>query len=314
MLFPNLRKPRIGLVLDGGGARGAYQIGVYLALKKYKLTNKIVAVSGGSVGAFMSVLYLLDDPEKIINIWNQMTKSIVLSYKKGRLGDLLLRGGGYYSRDGLINFIKNNVPLEQLLKDSKYPVYASLAKMVKSSNETEYVPEYVKLNQLPYDDILTVLLASSAIPKVFDPVTYKNGTYVDCLKADNEPSLPINGIPMDMLFIVPLTDAHFNKSYEGSNITIVDFASKEMMDMKLLNMLEFSEENTAKYISIGYQTANLLLSNMLLHKKLHMETRKEHMCPAKGYFSINSLGIEDIKFAKMDIATIMNDISKGVRK
>ena len=40
----------IGLALAGGGVRGAYQIGVYLALKKSHI--KIDGFVGTSIGAF----------------------------------------------------------------------------------------------------------------------------------------------------------------------------------------------------------------------------------------------------------------------
>ena len=40
----------IGLVLAGGGGRGAYHIGVWKALRDTGLENYITAVSGSSVG------------------------------------------------------------------------------------------------------------------------------------------------------------------------------------------------------------------------------------------------------------------------
>ena len=40
-----------GLVLNGGGAKGAYQIGAWAALRQLELYDEITAVSGTSVGA-----------------------------------------------------------------------------------------------------------------------------------------------------------------------------------------------------------------------------------------------------------------------
>ena len=51
-----------GLVLDGGGARGAYQIGAWKALKEAGI--KIAAVAGTSVGALNGALICMDDLEK----------------------------------------------------------------------------------------------------------------------------------------------------------------------------------------------------------------------------------------------------------
>ena len=45
-----------GLVLAGGGVRGAYQIGVWKALKELKI--KVSVVSGVSIGAVNGALFV----------------------------------------------------------------------------------------------------------------------------------------------------------------------------------------------------------------------------------------------------------------
>ncbi len=46
-----------GLVFTGGGAKGAYQIGAWKALDEMKITPRIKAVSGSSVGALNALLF-----------------------------------------------------------------------------------------------------------------------------------------------------------------------------------------------------------------------------------------------------------------
>ena len=65
-----------GIVLDGGGARGAYQIGAWLALREAGV--KISAVAGTSVGALNGALICMDDPEKARKIWEEITFSKVM--------------------------------------------------------------------------------------------------------------------------------------------------------------------------------------------------------------------------------------------
>ena len=50
-----------GLVLEGGGAKGAYQIGAWKALKEAGV--KINAVAGTSVGALNGALICMDELE-----------------------------------------------------------------------------------------------------------------------------------------------------------------------------------------------------------------------------------------------------------
>lgn len=64
------------LVFDGGGARGAYQIGAWKALKEAGI--RINAVAGTSVGALNGALVCMDDVETAENIWSEMTFSTVM--------------------------------------------------------------------------------------------------------------------------------------------------------------------------------------------------------------------------------------------
>ena len=65
-----------GLVLDGGGARGAYQIGAWKALREAGV--HINAVAGTSVGALNGALICMGDLEKAEKIWSEMTFSRVM--------------------------------------------------------------------------------------------------------------------------------------------------------------------------------------------------------------------------------------------
>lgn len=59
----------IGLVLAGGGAKGAFQIGVLQAMEEEGLLPYVTAVSGTSVGALNAALLLNLDIEEIRRVW-----------------------------------------------------------------------------------------------------------------------------------------------------------------------------------------------------------------------------------------------------
>ena len=50
---------KIGLVLAGGGGKGAYHIGAWKALKQFEVDKNIGSISGTSVGALNAVLFAL---------------------------------------------------------------------------------------------------------------------------------------------------------------------------------------------------------------------------------------------------------------
>ena len=90
-----------GLVLDGGGARGAYQIGAWKALKEAGV--KITAVAGTSVGALNGALVCMDDLAQAEHIWSEMTFSRVMDvddewmerlfHKESTIGEILTEMG-----------------------------------------------------------------------------------------------------------------------------------------------------------------------------------------------------------------------------
>lgn len=51
------QSPTIGLVLSGGGSKGAYQAGVYKAMEEKGLLPRIRAVAGTSIGSFNALLF-----------------------------------------------------------------------------------------------------------------------------------------------------------------------------------------------------------------------------------------------------------------
>ncbi len=70
------QKKEFGVVLEGGGARGAYQAGALSALKS--LDVNITAIVGTSVGALNGVLVAQDDLEKAISLWQHIKYSHVI--------------------------------------------------------------------------------------------------------------------------------------------------------------------------------------------------------------------------------------------
>ena len=65
-----------GLVLEGGGAKGAYQIGAWKALKEAGIHVK--GIAGTSVGALNGALIAMDDFEKAERIWETVHYSRVM--------------------------------------------------------------------------------------------------------------------------------------------------------------------------------------------------------------------------------------------
>lgn len=77
----------IGLVLDGGGGRGAYQIGVW----KYFLEKRIKFdyISGTSAGALNSVLICQNNYKKAEKLWTQLKPEDIKEIDKKKLAKIV---------------------------------------------------------------------------------------------------------------------------------------------------------------------------------------------------------------------------------
>ena len=72
---------KTAFVLSGGGSRGAYEIGVWKALKE--LGTEIDMVFGTSVGAINGAMVAQDEPELAERLWKQMETSMIFDLDTG---------------------------------------------------------------------------------------------------------------------------------------------------------------------------------------------------------------------------------------
>ena len=59
---------KVTLVMSGGGAKGAYQIGMLRALEEEGLDKKNLTLAGTSIGAMNSLIYAIKDKDSIYDL------------------------------------------------------------------------------------------------------------------------------------------------------------------------------------------------------------------------------------------------------
>ena len=128
--FPSEEK--WALTLAGGGAKGAYQFGVWKALREMQLEKNLVAVSGSSVGALNAALISLNEFDDANTIWTSIMPKQFLDINFdtiiGPLDTLVKRTltNGLCSRDGLISIIDNYLNLKELAA-ARIPAYVCVS-------------------------------------------------------------------------------------------------------------------------------------------------------------------------------------------
>jgi NTE family protein len=151
-------KPKIGLALGGGAARGFAHIGVIKMLESQGIVPDYVV--GTSAGAVVGSLYAAgNDAFAMQKIAQQLDEKI--------FADWTLGGRGFLKGEALQDFINqhlNKRPLEKLNKP-----FAAVATDLNSGERVVFRT----------GDTGLAVRASAAVPGVFQPTQFRGKTYVD---------------------------------------------------------------------------------------------------------------------------------------
>ena len=244
-----------GLVLEGGGAKGSFQIGAWRALREAGI--KLKGVSGVSVGALNGALICMDDPEKAEDIWHNINYSAVMDFNMNT-GSIL------ETAEEIKKLIKDRgvdiTPLKKLLHET-----VDEEKIRNSHCElfaTTFSVSDMKLLNIDVKSasegkMEEILLASAFFP-VFKTEKLSGKLYTD--------GGGFNNVPLDVLVDRGYQDVIVVRIYgpgydrekkvkipEGTNIYHI--APRE----ELGGVLEFDKKRSRKNMALGYLEASRLL-------------------------------------------------------
>ena len=258
-----------GIVLEGGGARGAYQIGAWKALKEAGI--EIKGAAGTSVGALNGALICMDDLEKAEKIWENIRYSQVMDVDDhmmemlrewtlksgpsipipeiwGRIRRLLRDRG--FDITPLRDLIRRTVD-EQAIRSSNRELYAVTYSL------TEKHPLVVDIKEVPEGEICDMLMASAYLIG-FKQEKLGGKYYMDGGR--------VNNVPVDVLIDRGYEDIIVLRIYgygvdterrlqvpEGVNLYHV--APRQ----ELGGILEFDRKKARKNMLLGYFDAMRML-------------------------------------------------------
>ena len=185
------------IALEGGGAKGAYEIGVWQTLEEAGV--KYNAVSGTSVGALNGALMVMRDLPRAISCWSDIRLSKVIDldpeeesdFKRLVQGDVELEDFQQLIPQAL-EIIRNRgldvAPLRAWVHevvDVKKVKASDVAFYISTVDLTDRKGLEVHVNELPEDEICDMLLASAYHPSFrlekLGGKLYADGGFVDTL-------------------------------------------------------------------------------------------------------------------------------------
>ena len=213
----NVTRPKIGLVLSGGGAKGFAHIGVLKVLEEAGI--KIDYIGGTSMGAVIGGLYasgynasqidsifkqtnfdeLINDyiPRSSKNFYgkkNDELYAIVLPFSNFRVGIPEALSKGMYNYNLLSSLTRN---VRHIRDFNKLPTpFLCMATNIETGEE-------VLLNK---GNLVQAMMASSAFPSLFTPVEIDGNLLVDGGVVNNYPIQEVRNLGADIIIGVDVQD------------------------------------------------------------------------------------------------------------
>lgn len=256
-----------GIVLEGGGAKGAYQIGAWKALREAGV--RIKGIAGASVGSLNGALICMDDLEKAEDIWKNIEYSRVMDVSDETIKALkkkdfkalkmqeILNSGFQFIKDGgfdvtpLKNLIAEVVGDESRIRESDRELFA----VTYSVSEHKELAVDVKSGE---EGSVKDMLLASAYFLAFKNEKLGGKRYRDGGGFNNVPL----GVLLDKGYEDIIVIRIYGWGFDSEKVTkIPDGANVYHIAPRqdLGGILEFDKKQSRKNMTLGYYDAKRFL-------------------------------------------------------
>lgn len=253
----------VGLALEGGGAKGAYQIGAYIALRKY--IKKIDMIVGTSIGSLNAALLVQGDIKKAIDIWTSVDASVFgvdaniikelkkdFSLKNVKLGlkeiKKVINNKGI-DTEGLKKLIDENIN-EDKVRNSKIKFGLVTIRL------SDLKPLELTIDDIPKGKLKEYLLASCYLPIFKNEKIIDNKFYLDGGFYNNLPISLLERNGCDQIYAIRLKSLGMIKRYHTDIIEIKPNKSTGPV-------IFFDKDDVRNNIKMGYYDGLKKLGKLL---------------------------------------------------
>lgn len=256
----------IGIALEGGGARGAYQAGAYMALKECGIKPQMIA--GTSIGALNAALMVQGDLDKMIDLWINTTTEILginsdlalkIKTKNIHLEDVklgltnlkqILKNKGI-DTTLLLKAIKENID-EKKVRNSKIK-YGLVTVKLKG-----FTPIELTIDDIPEGKLCEYILASCYLPvfsfkKIIDDNYYLDGGFYSILPV---PFLERQGCNKIYAIRIKGIGRKQSKLYDDTEVIEIK------PNNSLGSMIIFDQDSNIEHIKMGYYDTLKVVRNL----------------------------------------------------
>ncbi len=234
------------IVLSGGGAKGAYQVGVFKALRK--MNYKYDIVTGTSIGALNGMFFAQKQFYRCLSLWRKVDFNFLFDDFTSSISkkDIYVD----YFNKSLKGGVKMN-KMEKILDKYYNPkkLYDSNIKYgVVSYNLTTKTHNYSTTSNTSPMKLRDYIIASGACYPVFEPKKIYDDSHIDGGYYDN---IPINlaiELGATEILAIDLGAIGFLKKPKNKKVKISYLKPSSRLD----NFLIFNKDNITRMIDLGY--------------------------------------------------------------
>lgn len=233
---------RIGLVLSGGGGKGAYQIGAWKALCELGWDVPVCGISGASVGALNAAVITCCTPEEGDKLWRNIDPLQFLDI------DFPMTDG-IFSREGLTRLINTNLNLAKIMQSPR-ALYANTTQVSPDGTRSA---RYFQLNKCYPADLLPILLASSAIPVAYPSVQIEGTMNEDGGVTDNLPIRPLYEAGIRKFILIDISEEDLLIPSQWPGAEFIRIKPSGDIGHLLDGTLDFTSEGASFRLALGYR-------------------------------------------------------------
>lgn len=252
-----------GLVLAGGGGKGAYQIGAWEAMREIGV--RFDAIAGVSIGSINGALIAADDFKAATDLWNNISldkgvnistplpdpENLFSTKNWGVLFKEFVKNGGFDAspvKDFLSQYID-----ESKVRASKIPFGLVTVQMTQGMTGLELF-----INDIPEGQLIDYLLASSNIP-LANNIGPEGEKFLDGGVYDNTPVSMLKKNGWNRLVVIDIsTIKGVNHSLDFLNSNVVYIRPYNIDDLGA--SFDFDSENVKMRMRMGYLDAKKAFS------------------------------------------------------
>lgn len=258
---------KTALVLGGGGSRGAYEIGVWQALRE--LGIRIDIITGTSVGAINGALIAADAFDLAVSLWKEVETSMVFDME---IRDILANTG--LGAGKLKDLLRRHIDEDAVRKS---PVEYGLV----TAELPSMTPKFLMKDRIPEGKLVDYLLAGSTLFPAMKGYEIDKLKYVDGAFTDN---LPV-GLALDQgATHVIAVDLESPGVIRKDKIEQADHIKIIQSRWDLGNIIVFDRLNSRKIMRLGYLDA----------LKAFQVYEGNYYCFVKGEFDRRTMNAADM--------------------